>query len=240
MGVPLHFEMLDNNNENSNWEDRIKLFSKVIKTLGYHRIDYIVMDREFIGYKWLRWLKSLKIDFCVRVPKHHKILSPEGDRFSAEDVLKLGNRKVYLLPNHVVDTVSLNVSISYDDDELLYLVGTIASNKLKKAYKKRWSIEVFFQALKGRGFNMEKSCIRKLDRYKKLFAVVSMSYTICWGMGIYISKKNPVGLKKHGYPQFSVFRRGLNKVREMIKSIDFKDFTNMISHFRMNYLKIIG
>lgn len=106
MGVPLHFEILDNNSGNSNWEDRIKLFSEIIKTLDCHRIEYIVMDREFIGHKWLRWLKATGIAFCVRVPKHHKIINSEGDRFLAEDVSKLGKRKVYLLPDHVVDTVS--------------------------------------------------------------------------------------------------------------------------------------
>jgi len=40
--------------------------------------------------------------------------------------------------------------------------------------------EVFFQATKSRGFNMEESCLRCLEKYKKLFSIVSIAYTICW------------------------------------------------------------
>lgn len=217
MAVPLYFEQLDNNSGNSSGEDRISLFQELISLIGKARIEKVVMDREFIGNKWLRWLKTNKLSFCVRVPKHHKLLFGNGDCLTAAEAL--ADQKVFYAQNVVVDQVVVNLSLSYGQDgELLYLIGDGKPTTLKKEYKRRWGIEVFFQALKSRGFNMEKSCLRCLEKYRKLFAVVCMAYTICWATGIQDSRINPVKPKKHGYPQFSVFRRGLNLMREFYKN----------------------
>jgi hypothetical protein len=71
--------------------------------------------------------------------------------------------------------------------------------------------------LKGRGFNLEKSSLNQVEKYRKLFAVVSIAYTICWATGIEDGRTNPVRKKNHNYPQYSVFRRGLNLIREFLK-----------------------
>ena len=217
MAVPLYFEMLDNNSGNSNADDRIGLFQSLIQLVSKERLALLVMDREFIGQKWLSWLKKNRIDFCVRVPKHHKILFQDGTFKSVEQLME--ERKSYYAENVIVDGVVVNLSVGYGaDGELLYLIGTNQPKQLNNAYRKRWTIEVFFQALKARGFNLEKSCLKCLKKYKKLFAVVAMAYTICWATGIEDGKKNPVKPKKHGYPQYSVFRRGLNLMRQFYKN----------------------
>ena len=80
MAVPVYFEMLDNNSGNSNADQRIALFQSLVAVVGKQRIQMLVMDREFIGQKWLSWLKSERTPFCVRVPKHHSILLATGQR----------------------------------------------------------------------------------------------------------------------------------------------------------------
>ncbi len=217
MAIPVYFEMLDNKSGNSNSQDRIDIFKDIVEIIGKKRIKLIVMDREFIGNKWLAWLKSNEISFCVRVPKNHKILFLDGCRVSAEELLE--DSEIFCATNVVVDNVSVNISLSYGNDgELLFLIGNIPINQIKEIYKRRWSIEVFFQALKTRGFNLEKSCLRCIEKYKKLFAIVSMAYTICWATGIQDGKVNPVKPKTHGYPQYSVSRRGLNLMRLFYKN----------------------
>jgi len=135
----------------------------------------------------------------------------------AEEALKDDNVNCYQ-QEVVVDGVVVNLSLSYDEKgELLYLIGTTLPQTLRSWYRRRWGIEVFFQALKRRGFNLEDSCLRSVVKYRKLFALVSMAYTICWATGIEDGKVNPVKTKKHGYPQYSVFRRGLNLLREFYK-----------------------
>lgn len=216
MAVPLYFEMLDNNSGNSNSEDRISLFRSLVDLVGKDRIEAVVMDREFIGKNWLSWLAKERIGFCARVPKSHKITFVDGERLSAEELME--GREVFTAQGVVVDETVANLSLSYGKDgELLYLIGSGKAKYLSGIYKRRWTIEVFFQALKGRGFNMEKSCLKCLKKYKKLFAIVCLAYTLCWAMGIQHARSSPVRPKKHGYPQFSVFRRGLNMMRKLYK-----------------------
>lgn len=242
MGVPLYFEMLDNNSGNSNADQRIELFKTIIESIGIHRIEVVIMDREFIGNKWLKWLKTKEVKFCVRVPKHHKILLPNGQYIRAEQYWK--EHGYGLFENVVIDGVIVNCSISTDaNGELLFLIGTIDAKNLKKTYKKRWTIEVFFQALKGRGFHIETSRLKCLKKYKKLFAIVSMAYTLCWAVGIENGKQNPVKTKNHGYPQFSVFRRGLNMIRKFYKQQIVKPILNIfyLARLRLSMLyKTIG
>ena len=217
MAVPIYFEMLDNKSGNSSAADRITLFKSLIATIGKPRIQMLVMDREFIGHTWLGWLKREKIPFCVRVPKHHSILLTSGERLWAEEVMHSSSQPYYQ-QNAIVDGVAVNLSLSYGKDgELLYLIGSTLPQTLQSWYKRRWSIEVFFQALKQRGYNLEGSSLRCIIKYRKLFALVCMAYTICWATGIEAGKTNPVRVKKHGYPQYSVFRRGLNLMRQFYK-----------------------
>jgi hypothetical protein len=227
MAVPIYFEMLDNKSGNSNAADRITLFKSLIATIGKPRIQprprwMLVMDREFIGHTWLSCgsppgLKRENIPFCVRVPKHHSILLTSGDRLWAEKVMHSSSQPYYQ-QNAIVDGVAVNLSLSYGKDgELLYLIGSTLPQTLQSWYKRRWSIEVFFQALKQRGYNLEGSSLRCIIKYRKLFALVCMAYTIYWATGIEAGKTNPVRVKKHGYPQYSVFRRGLNLMRQFYK-----------------------
>jgi len=218
MAIPLYFELLDNKSGNSNYKNRISVLEQLVKKLGKSRIDFLVMDREFIGHEWLRWLKDNEIKFCVRVPKHHKVNTLEGDKLNAE-ALWLANKKAGIsIKNAVVDGVVVDISITTGaDGKLLYLIGNITNMTLKKAYKKRWGIEVFFQATKGRGFNTEKTGLRSNTKLRKLFAIVSIAYAICWTLGALKGKTKPVKVKKHGYPQYSIFRRGLNLMRDYLK-----------------------
>lgn len=243
MAIPLYFEMLDNNSGNSNAKDRIKLLMALVGIIGKERIQMLVMDREFIGQDWLAWLKGEDIPFCVRVPKHHTVLLPNGERFRVEGIM-LHHNTHYYHQKVVVDNVVVNLSLSYGaDGELLYLIGSAKPQTLSSWYKRRWSIEVFFQALKQRGFNLEQSCLRCIHKYRKLFAIVSMAYTICWATGIQDGKTRPVRVKKHGYPQYSVFRRGLNLMRQFYKQKIIDPIRQMveIASMRFNlFYKTVG
>lgn len=227
MAVPIYFEMLDNKSGNSSAQDRISLFKSLVSIIGKDRIEAVVMDREFIGNQWLSWLAKERIAFCARVPKSHKITFVDGERCSAEELME--GRQVFTAFDVVVDETVVNLSLSYGKDgELLYLIGTGKPKLLAAIYKRRWSVEVFFQALKGRGFNMETSCLRCLEKYRKLFGIVCLAYTLCWAMGIQSGRINPVRAKKHGYPQFSVFRRGLNMMRKLYKKKLYLDLMEEI------------
>lgn len=241
-GIPLYFKLLDNKSGNSHTLDRKAILEEIIQHVPPHQIQCLVMDREFIGHNWLAFLKEKGIRFCVRVPKHHTILFADGSRKKALDLLE--NKASCRLHNVVVDGVVVNVSLSKNKQgELIFLIGSDAPFTLKKVYHRRWSIENFFQALKGRGFHLEQSQLKCLKKYRKLFAVASIAYVFCWKTGIEKGKKSPVKRKKHGYPQHSVFRRGLDEIRHFFKtrvSIAFENVCQFLLNPIAQSVKIIG
>ena len=78
IGIPLYWDLLDNQSGNSGSTARIDLLKKCIKIIGKDRVLRIVGDREFIGKDWIGYLVREKIGFCLRVPQHHNILLKNG------------------------------------------------------------------------------------------------------------------------------------------------------------------
>ena len=80
------------------------------------------------------------------------------------------------------------------------IVLTNANPKLAlEMYEKRWSIEVFFQSIKGRGFQLEKTQLKILKYIKKLFALVSIAFAICFATGVWKDEnQESIPIKKHG------------------------------------------
>lgn len=218
--IPLYWELLDNKSGNSNTEDRINLLKKCITLLGSQRIGLFLADREFIGHKWLSYLKSEGITFCVRVPKHHKITRQDGERCEIETLLpEVKKSKVIKITGCMVDGVWGNVYAKKDkEDDILFLFGTATTEHLGALYRKRWTIEAFFQNVKKRGFNLGETHLRKRCKLKKMVAMVSLAYAFTLNMGLHHHNRvKKIPLKKHGYKANSFSRKGIDLIRSAIK-----------------------
>jgi len=223
VSVPLYWELLDNKSGNSSSQDRLDLLEQCIGLLGLGRIGLVLGDREFVGHRWLKYLKSKNIHFCVRLPQHHVIEQGDGTRHQAGDLATgAGGRS---LTGVLVDGLWANVWIQrLDDGQLLYLFGTPKAQLLGQLYRKRWTIECFFQALKGRGFDLEATHLKDLAKLKKLVALVSLAFAICLNLGLHRHVKvKPIAQKNHGYKAYSFFRTGLDEVRQALKQQWKKD-----------------
>ena len=75
---PLCWELLDNRSGNSNAADRIALLDFCLQVLGRERIGLVLGDREFVGHKWFSYLSSRRLNFVMRVPKHHLLTDLHG------------------------------------------------------------------------------------------------------------------------------------------------------------------
>jgi hypothetical protein len=214
--VPLYWELLDNKSGNSSTQGRIDVVAKCLKLLGSKRIGLLVADREFVGHKWLKYLKDQGIAFCVRMPKHHLIERLDG---RVQRAAELARSTALCLPDCLVDGVWGNVYVKRSaDGDLLYLFGTMEAKHLGTVYRRRWTIEACFQAFKSRGFDLEGTHLKDLEKLKKLIAMVSIAYGLCVSMGIYHDARvKKIKVKKHGYKANSFFRTGLDKIREMLK-----------------------
>ena len=217
--VPLFWEMLDNKSGNSGFQDRIDLMEKCIKCIGIQHIGLIVGDREFIGQRWLKWLKENKVPFCVRVPKSHLIETEDGTIYNAY-ALWSERKKNVEFKHCLIDCVWGCAKITTDaEGELLYLFGHDVDVKfLEQFYRKRWTIETLFQALKSRGFNLEATHLKHNERLKKLVALVAIAFSFCISLGIFRDKKEkPIKIKNHKRKAKSFFRYGLDFLRDAFK-----------------------
>lgn len=214
--VPLYWSLLDNKSGNSSTRDRIDAVAKCLQLLGGKRVGLLVADREFVGHRWLKYLKQSGIGFCVRMPKHHRIERLDG---RVQQAAALAKSTPLCLSGCLVDGVWGNVYLKRTaEGDLLYLFGTMEAKHLGTVYRRRWTIEACFQAFKGRGFDLERTHLRQLEKLKKLVAMVSIAYALCVSMGIYQDERvKKIKVKKHGYKANSFFRTGLDKIREMLR-----------------------
>jgi len=235
--IPLYWEMLDNKSGNSNTIDRIALLKKCIRLLGAKRIGLFLGDREFIGHRWLKFLKDQKIRFCVRVPRHHNITRQIDFDEQVTKVEKLlHKRKTVRLQNCMVDGVWGNIyAKQLPDGDILFLFGTSKVEYLAQLYKKRWRIECFFQNVKKRGFNLEDTHLKNLEKLKKLVGLVSIAYAMVANIGLHQHKRvKPIAMKNHGYKENSFSRKGIDIVREGLRKEwkqNFQKFLDCVIRF---------
>ncbi|MEN0051257.1 MAG: IS4 family transposase [Bacteroidota bacterium] len=222
VGVPLWFELLeDKKGGNSNTTERLHVLRQVLKIIRGRKVA-LYADREFIGRKWISYLLRKGITFFIRI-KCNTLLDYEGKEKSA---LKwLGKRKKRWMDNVQVWGYFLSVGMKVLNSQAklkkhkyMFVLTNAQAKGACNIYKNRWSIEVFFQSIKGRGFNIEQTHLDDPVRLRKLFALVSIAFTLCLNAGIWWNdhvKRIPV--KNHGYKKNSFFRHGLNKIREAIR-----------------------
>lgn len=146
IGIPLYWQLLVywqlqvNKSGNSNCEDRLSLLAKLIKTLGKERIGVLVGDREFIGTKWIKYLKLNTIPFCMRVPKGHFITLKNGNGYSIEELLKTTFERYF--QDCMVDGIWCNIMVTrLVNTDYLFLIGSFPAKQLGGFYRRSWCIE---------------------------------------------------------------------------------------------------
>ena len=185
---------------------------------GSQRIGCLIADREFIGQPWYEFLLSSQIPFFIRLPKHH-YFTVKGVALQAEQLLT--NRNKCLLDNVLISGYYLSVALKrLNDDYLIVLTNTFAHQALN-TYRQRWTIEVFFQAIKKRGFQLESTHLQDLTRLHKLVALVALAFTCCLVVGLWQHQhRKPIPQKNHGYKAHSFFRYGLDCIRQAYRKMD--------------------
>lgn len=215
IGFPIYFEALDKKG-NSHTRERKDALKQCLERLGPDSIDAFYADREFIGADWVKWLLKQKIPFYIRVRNNHWIELPRGQRRRINRFMQ-GKRKV-MLDGVGIFGCYLSLAIKrIGKDELVSVITNTFAQQALVEYRNRWSIEVFFQTLKKRGFDLEATHLRHPERMCRLFALCSMAFAICFLNGKFEHARKPIAKKKHGYKQQSFFRKGLDTCREAMR-----------------------
>jgi hypothetical protein len=232
VGIPIFFEMLDKRG-NSSQGERIDLLDKFVSVFGKNRIACVLGDREFIGEKWYNYLLNSDIDFYIRILKSHLV---ELDDTIIPAFELLTGRTHRSVSQVKVNNVTANIGARYlkepkdEEDKYLIVITNRHPDGACQAYRERWSIEVFFQSIKGRGFDIEATHLVDITRIKKLVAMVCLAFVWCLTIGVWKDETvKTLRIKNHGYKANSYFRYGLNHLRKMVRNISNK--TSELSNF---------
>lgn len=224
---------------NSRAEDRIDLLKKFLEVFPKERIKILLGDREFIGPRWIEYLQKEKIPYCFRIKEEGQYLENRKGRFikakamfrtvgrsqtKAAGVIKIGKK------GEVISALSATRSVG---GELLVVMH---SEELEAApcesYQLRWSIECLFKGMKSNGFNVEDTHLTDAKRIETMLSVLMIAFCYAYDWG---QMQEAPKLKKHGFPQHSLFRMGLDSLRRAL--LNLNQFIDELSRYFENLFR---
>ena len=200
-------------------------------------------DREFIGDFWLRQLVKLDIKFVIRLKNNRKcqvwfnnglkdrpITAKALHRYM--DKKGINAHEIVLAGDYIVQFIVLKNAAAQPDEPFLYLITNVDDvEKAAALYKIRWKIECCFKHLKTNGFNLEKQSFTAPHKVEILMSLLVLVYAMAIYEGVIIHQTQDIKMKTYKlkaargevrsvtYPEISVFRAGMNKIEQTIKSI---------------------
>ena len=106
------------------------------------------------------------------------------------------------------------------DGELMIIVTQQSVETAISNYGKRWGIETLFGILKSRGFNLEDTHLREMERLSKLVALLTLAMVWAIRVGEWLTVQTPIPIKNHGRKAKSVFRVGCDHIREAMFNLN--------------------
>ena len=217
----------------SNTQERIDLMECFRKIFPEQPVRRLLADREFKGKRWLKYLVSHNWPFCIRTPgntqvpnKHQNRLLPVCRIFS----LSIGETMTIQKPR-IVWGQRVYLAASRKGKELMVVICNENPSAAIADYLQRWQIETMFQALKGRGFNMEETNLQDRDKLSKLLSVLALAFCWSYKTGEYINEEHPIKVKTHGRKAQTLFRLGLDHLQRILDHLEtwFEELLQMLT-----------
>jgi transposase len=153
--------------------------------------EYIfVADRGFGNDRFIQDCLNNGFDVMIRLEPNMTIKT-DGEQGIAEKILTKDG--VYSCHIKSWDRAYKIVRHSKDDKVWFLLTNLSINNGLDGAevYAKRFRIEKLFQNLKSSGFDIEKSKIKKYDRFKRMLFLSCFAQSILVLLGKFVNEKLP-------------------------------------------------
>ena len=204
---------------NSNAAERKTILERVLKVIPASRIQGFAADREFIGEAWFKTLLENGVNPVIRI-KSDTVLQQRTraapawvwfNTLKQGEVKELGKARVMGIRVFVIGTLT-------EEGEYLLLVTIKRPSRALSIYAQRWNIETLFAALKTRGFNLEETRMVHKERSERLFALLVIALVWAVRVGEFVSSLARIPIKKNGSPPRSVFRVGLDTLRQILLS----------------------
>lgn len=194
-GIPLYFSMRNypKKKKQVTLKKMEEAFLKELRHLLSQKYSYVIIgDRGFGNTRIMRDCKALGFDYILRLAENisfehneekRKLSSIQKEEEYAEVFLTAKKQKTRLL-----------VSVSAEKKKGMWRIATsLEKQSLKEVveqYAKRFHIEKMFQDEKSSGFCIENLKIKKYDRFKKLYYLVSLAQVFLMFIGDYLNGKS--------------------------------------------------
>lgn len=223
--IPYMGRVLDNKGGAVNGMTLVDFLEDLCSSMRSHSIRYVCADREFPCGMALRYLYVNHIPFIFRI-KQDAMYTTSSDMVprpiaSVGRRLHCGQRtkpiRVFL---RRTVPVSLTVAKTIDrkgKPQLICIISCGITARDIDLYADRWTIECSFRFLKSSGFRINKTHIRKLNRFAQLWRLAMIMAVVCWYAGRLKDKSRPIPILVHGRRAVSIFRYGLICIIETVK-----------------------
>jgi len=226
--------------------DQTDVLERFLQAVGPDSIQVLTADREFISAGWMERLKEERIPFAIRIRADRKVAdTPNNGALPARMYARAvapGDERVLEGKRHLfgdggagdggATTIAVRVVIRRSADEetedpfLILATWGIDPEKAFALYRKRWSIETMFAALKSRGFDLEETHVTEPDRIGNLLGLLALAFTWARLVGeLRAGREGPPPRKTHGRRQWSIFRYGLDELTRLFTTRESKDRT---------------
>lgn len=222
VSVPIFWLDLKRLGISSQWHRKLllRMALKVFVLKG----KVLLGDREYIGEQWFDWLQEAGLDLVIRLRKgnyQQQIEQPGRRVIGLERKAKARLGRVvfqkFLLDNKPYTFVLVAYRERSGKTQFLRLITTLSPALAVKYYAYRYRIESMFKHLKSNGFHLEDLNLKSDHKIKLLMAALVLAYTlsVVYGLARY---KRTIKIKKHGSPEMSLFRFGLDLWQNHLQS----------------------
>ncbi|GAK53890.1 transposase IS4 family protein [Candidatus Moduliflexus flocculans] len=225
VAIPLLWMGMDKHGASNSCE-RIALLKHVLCAFDRKRIQCLTADREFLGTEWIKFLKRQRIPFRIRITRNILIPNPSASsemaafRFFQHD--RPGEARLLPRPRRVWGLSVFVVGMRIKNDYLIVITNTAPETALKD-YARRWEIEPLFGCLKRRGFNLEDTHLTIPERLNTLIGLLTLALCWCLRVGEWLHERTPLAIKKHTRRAHSLFRYGLDRLRNIVLNLAAKE-----------------
>ena len=212
IAIPIMWSFLDHKG-NSNYEHRVLIIQRFINLFGKDCIKVLLADRE----------ENQTIPFVIRVRENMKIGRIQGELTTANHLvngLKPGETialkdKRRITQNYAAIKLYIAACRNAKGDLVIVVTNRFPEGALD-LYKLRWEIESLFGCLKTRGFNFESTHITNLHKIDTMLSVLTIAFSWAYKIGEWKNEISPIKLKKHQRRSVSIFRYGLDFLRNVL------------------------
>ncbi len=226
ISLPLFWMVLEEKGCSDNAE-RDALVQQFIDEFEARSIEFVTADREFASKEWLAYLVKNKISFRLRIKANTLITDKRGQRIHASKMLKRmkkGERAEFQRRRRLWNQSVFVAVCRKEDGDNVIVVSSERSGRILLEYGQRWQIETLFGCLKTRGFRFEDTHLTRGERISSLLSLLTLATVWAIRAGEIAARQTPPKIKKHGRAEKSIFRLGLETLRNC--------FCQMTTNFR--------